>query len=82
MATSKTDKKTNDELTEEQVGILDHTIHRAACGLYCGDGPDMQVLVKKGMMQMAGRKTFVPDPYFRITGKGKAALAAHEVKGA
>ena len=62
------------ELNREQFEILDHTVHRAAGGLYCGDSPDMQELVKAGFMQSAGRKSFVPDEHFRITGKGREAL--------
>jgi len=62
------------KLSEEQVSILDHTEHRAAGGLYCGGGKDMDALVKAGLMQYVGRKSFVPDPYYRITGKGREAL--------
>lgn len=61
-------------LTPEHVAILDHTHRRAAQGLYCGDSPAMQQLVNGGLMAEAGRKSFVPDPYFRITGKGRLAL--------
>lgn len=53
--------------------ILDHTINRASCGLYCGDSPDMQSLVHAGLMEFAGRKSFVPDPYFRVTAAGREA---------
>ena len=63
-------------LTNEQRDILHHTEHRAAGGLYCGGGKDMDELVKEGLMQSAGRKSFVPDEYFRITSKGRAALRA------
>ena len=62
------------ELNTEQVAILDHTAHRAAGGLYCGDSPDMQKLVEMGLMVSQGRKSFVPDEYFRMTGKGREAL--------
>jgi len=62
------------KLNREQLDILDHTEHRAAYGLFCGDSPDMQELVKDGLMVSAGRKSFVPDEYFRITGKGRGAL--------
>lgn len=58
-------------LNREQIGILDHTLHRAAGGLYCGDGKDMQALVAAGLMVSAGRKSFVPDEYFRITEAGR-----------
>jgi len=62
------------KLNREQFDILDHTEHRAANGLFCGDTPDMQILVQNGLMVSAGRKSFVPDAYFRITGKGREAL--------
>ncbi len=62
------------KLNNEQRDILDHTANRAAQGLYCGDSPDMQSLVKHGLMVSAGRKSFVPDEFFSITTKGKQAL--------
>lgn len=68
-------------LTREQISILDHTIHRAAGGYYCGGGKDMDALVAAGLMEYAGRKSFVPDPYYTITGKGRAALRAQNEKG-
>ena len=58
------------KLNKEQMEILDHATHRAADGFYCGDSPDMQVLVAAGLMKSAGRKPFVPDEYFSITRKG------------
>ena len=61
-------------LTREQISILDHTEHRAARGLYCGGGPEMDALVAAGLMQSAGRVAWCPDEYFRITGKGRTAL--------
>lgn len=63
-----------DDLTNEQIAILEHTMRRAPGGLYCGDSKDMRVLVIKGFMTSAGRKSFVPDEYFRITKKGCAAV--------
>lgn len=65
------------ELTREQIAILDHTEHRAAGGLYCGGGKDMVVLVSLGFMEPAGRKSFVPEPYYRITTAGHDALRAY-----
>jgi len=62
------------ELNQEQLAILNHTAHRAAGGFYCGDSPDMQVLVAAGLMVSAGRKAFVKSEYFRLTGKGRDAL--------
>lgn len=67
-------------LSQEQLGILHHTEHRAANGLYCGGGKDMDALVALGLMAHAGRKSFVPDPYFRITDTGRAALLEYTQK--
>lgn len=66
----------NNKLTKEQIAILDHTIHHAAGGLYCGGGKGMDALVSVGLMISAGRKSFVPDEYFRITDDGRKALLA------
>jgi hypothetical protein len=65
-------------LTKEQISILDHTAHRAASNLYCGDSTDMQQLINLGLMELVGQKSFVPDPYFTLTVKGKQYL---EMKG-
>jgi ketopantoate hydroxymethyltransferase len=61
-------------LNKEQLAILNHVETRAARNLYCGDSPDMQVLVAAGMMKSAGRIPICPDEYFRITDKGREAL--------
>jgi hypothetical protein len=65
-------------LNNEQLEILKHTDSRAANGLFCGDSRDMQLLVSAGLMECAGRKSFAPDDYFRITNKGRGIL--HENK--
>jgi hypothetical protein len=62
------------KLTNDQYEILHHTEHRAAGGLYCGGGSEMDELVALGLMSEAGRKSFVPDPYYRITSAGRSAL--------
>lgn len=62
-------------LTSEQVAILDHTVNRAARGLFCGDSDDMQILVKHGLMRSAGRVSWCPEEYFRITDLGRVVLA-------
>jgi len=62
------------ELSKEHKEILNHTAHLAPGGFYCGDSPAMQELVAAGLMEYAGRKSFVPDKYFRLTSKGRAAL--------
>ena len=68
------------DLNKEQADILDHTIHRAAGGFYCGGGKEMNALVAGGLMVSAGRKSFVPDEYFRITRKGQEALREYKTK--
>lgn len=67
-------------LSKNQVEILEHTAHRAAGGFYCGDSQDMQSLVNSGLMTFAGRKNFVPDPYFRLTEAGREALRCIEAE--
>ena len=65
------------ELTTNQKEILDHTAYRAVGNLYCGDSEDMQELVRLGLMESAGKKSFVPDEYFKITALGRKALKGH-----
>lgn len=62
------------ELSKEQIQVLEHTIYQAAGGLYCGEDDDVKTLCKLGMMEPAGRKSFVPDPYFRVTNLGREYL--------
>jgi len=67
-------------MNKNQLEILQHTVSRAAGGLFCGDSPDMQALVKEGLMisyTNLWRKSFVPDEYFSITSKGREALRKH-----
>ena len=64
----------NMDLTKEHVEIMEHTKARAAGGFYCGDSPAMQELVAEGLMVEAGRKSFCPDTYFKLTSKGYEAL--------
>lgn len=59
------------ELTKEHIEILKHTEKN---GLFCGDSEEMQDLCKLKMMEYAGRKSFVPDPYFRLMPDGKLTL--------
>ena len=65
---------TVDQLTSEQIGILKHTAFRAAGGFFCGDSPEMKSLVAMGLMEFAGRKSFVPDRYFRLTVAGRSIV--------
>lgn len=61
------------KLTHEQFEIIDHTLHRAANQLFCGDSPSMQELVSLGLMKLAGRVSWVPSPYFYVTDAGREA---------
>lgn len=63
------------KLSKQHIGILDHTLHRAANQQFCGDSPAMQELVEAGLMRSLGRKSFAPDEYFGITRAGRTALA-------
>ena len=63
-----------DKLTKNQIEILDHTYHRAAHKMFCGDSKDMQILCKRKLMAQVGHKSFVPEPYFTITTQGIKVL--------
>ena len=62
------------DLTPNMIAILDHTVHRAPRGMYCGSSLDMQALVKMGYMASAGKASFMVDEHFRITDAGREAL--------
>ena len=62
------------ELTREQISILRHTKYRASAGAYCGDSPDMQVLVRLGLMESLGKVSWCPDEYFGLTEAGHAKV--------
>ncbi len=59
------------ELTKEHLEILKHT---AKNDLFCGDSKEMQELCELKMMEFVGKKSFVPDPYFRLLPDGKSAI--------
>ena len=64
------------ELSKEHIEIMEHTATRAAGGIYCGDSREMQDLIIAGLMESAGKYSFVPDEYFKLTSKGKRFLEA------
>lgn len=68
-------KGQNMTLTKVHIDIMEHALNRAPNGYFCGDSPAMQELVADGLMAYAGRKSFVPDPYFTLTRKGREALS-------
>lgn len=59
------------KLNNEQQAIIEHTIRN---GLFCGGSKDMEALCDAGFMEFAGKKSFVPDPYYRVTSAGKKAI--------
>lgn len=63
-------------LTKNQSDIIDHTLHRTANGLYCGNSDDMRILVSQGFMGSQGTTGFCPDEYFYVTAKGKRVFMA------
>ena len=59
------------ELTNEHIEILKHT---QKVGLFCGDSKEIDELCEFKMMEYAGKKSFVPDAYYRITSDGISTL--------
>ncbi len=59
-------------ITNSQADILDHTIHRAAGGFYCGRCQIMDELVAAGLMEFSGHKFGLE--YFNITHAGRVEL--------
>lgn len=59
------------DLNKEQIGILEHTKKGR---FFCGESKDMDELVEKGLMEYAGRKPFVRDPYYSLTTRGSRLL--------
>lgn len=58
-------------LNDEQKAIINHTIKN---GIFCGGSKDMDKLCEAGFMAYAGHKSFVPDPYYRVTTAGRNAI--------
>jgi hypothetical protein len=61
------------KLTDEHVAILKHT-ETNNTGYFCGDSSEMQDLVRLGLMKPAGKKPFVPDPYFSLARNWRSKL--------
>ncbi len=59
------------ELSNEQKEIIAHTIKN---GIFCGGSKAMDALCDAGLMEYAGMKSFVPDPYYKVTTEGRKAL--------
>ena len=59
--------------TDEHIEILKHTQKN---GLFCGGSKEMDLLVERKYMAEAGRKSFVPDMYYKLTNRGTQMLAA------
>lgn len=58
-------------LTSKHTEILEHTYFRAAGQTYCGMEHELDELCFIGFMQHVGRKSFVPEPYYRLTEYGR-----------
>ena len=58
-------------MNEEHAEILRHAYKTQ---YYCGGSKEMDDLCESGMMKFAGRKSFVPDPYYKITPKGRSVV--------
>lgn len=59
------------ELNKEQISILQHANKNDR---YCGGSKDMTILCENKLMEYIGRLSFVPDPYYKITEKGKSLI--------
>ena len=59
------------ELKKAHINIMRHAQKN---GMFCGDGDEMTELCDEGMMEFLGRKSFVPEGYYKITSKGQEAL--------
>lgn len=68
------------KLNSEHIAILEHTSTSAPYFMYCGDSSEMQELVDGGLMRFAGKKSYVPDPYFTITDEGFEAVRLEALK--
>lgn len=60
------------ELNSEQKAIIEHTIKN---GLFCGDSPDMEALLTLGLIEYAGKKSYVSDVYYNVTRAGREAVS-------
>lgn len=56
------------KLNKEQKSILEHANKN---GRYCGESKDMTILCENGLMEYIGRLCMIPDPFYKITEKGK-----------
>lgn len=61
------------ELSKEHIEIIKHSV-KSPQGLFCGGGKEMDELCDEGLMEYVGKKSFVPDPYYRATGKGRESI--------
>ena len=59
------------KISNEHIEILKHTIKNE---LFCGSSSQMDELCEAGLMELVGKKSFVPDPYYRVTEEGKKAV--------
>lgn len=60
------------EVNLEQINILKHA---AKTDFYCGGSPEMNDLCAKKLMKYAGKKSFVPNSYYKITFLGRELIS-------
>ena len=58
-------------LNKEHKAIIEHTIKN---GLFCGSSKEIFELCEAGLLEYVGLKPFVPDPYYRVTPKGRETI--------
>ena len=66
-------------LTAEQREILEHSVHRAPQGRYCGGGEVVEGMVDIGLMRRLPKVEWTPDTFYVITDKGRERLAEHSI---
>jgi len=59
------------ELKKTHIEIMKHTDLNQ---FYCGDEPELAELCDAGLMKCLGKKSFVPEPYYKLTDVGQEAI--------
>jgi hypothetical protein len=58
-------------ITNNEYQILHHTLTRATNNAYCSNESTVKSLIDKGLMQFHCKLSYVPEPYWTVTDKGK-----------
>ena len=64
-------------LSKNHIDIMNHTDLNQ---VYCGDDPELKELCEAGLIERLGYKVFVPDPYYRLTDKGREEVYQLRIK--